>query len=856
MQYGRPVVPITAEPMFSVTPSQPQPVESSPPPRLGRDLLILAGLWLLAVLVDRTWVFLDHAPPHWDQGDHLTRALDHWRVLQQPSWLSADWWHTLWQQAPTQRAPLVYILTAPYFALFGPSFDAAVTVNLFLAAVLMVSTYLMGRRLFDRAVGLWAAGFVLLSPTLGRQRLDYLLDYGLTAMTAFTAMGLTYWWTATSRRGQWGFTLLWGIGVGLMLLTRTSALLFIVAMVGWLGLLCLLGRRWQRLLQLMVGVGLGMALIWPWFSTSWLTIISTTIESTAHGVSLVGSPQANTLAGWLYYPQRLPGMVTSPILWLGLAAGLLAIIGTLLPGLGWRSHPLHHPLTPARQAWLWLGGIIITILVLGALGANKNPRLLAPIIPFLCLALARMLWWRRDRTWQALRWLVALGASLVFLWAMFPLPGHHLGQRDRWWPYRGEPWPHGDIIAAMVEAAPHLQSTLGVIPSTPEIHSFSLGFYGGAADFQVYARDLALWAENIQPDAQALDWYLTKTGSDQGTPRNQADRDQLNAVIVSAPELELWQTWPLPDGGAAQLHHRRQPRVEVAPIPSTVEQVTLSAVEVPAQITAGQVAPITYRLEGPWGDLSQGLLLLSWQPNGAVGPPRWISDHGIGLGQLYGQGDPAASFAVIERLGVIPPADLPPGPYRLQATYVDRATQRSYTVAVPPTRVEILPGNPATAATHPPLDLVTVLRQLSGGLASGDIDPIFAEVGRINQYDPRQDYLVQAEQALGFRLQQYPDHLDWLYGKALAQVLQQQAPAAIASLNQITAVAPDNPYHWTYLGFVHLYSWQPRRAQAALDQAAALNPDLPDLKLLQAAAALMQLQIPKTISLLQTEGVL
>jgi 4-amino-4-deoxy-L-arabinose transferase-like glycosyltransferase len=838
------------------------PAKSTPtvlPPSLKRDVLILIGLWLLVAVFDRTWFWLDQMPPHWDEGDHLSRALNHWRVLQNPQWFSGEWWRTLWQQAPTQRAPLVYLLTAPYFTLFGPTTDSAVTVNLFFTAVLLVSVYAMGRRLFNNNVGLWAAGLSLLTPLLGQLRLDYMLDYGLTTVTAFTAMGLTYWWTSQRRQGQWGFTLLWGVGVGLMLLARTSGLLFVVAMVGWLGLLCVLGRQWQRILQLMAGIVVGIAVIWPWFSTSWLTITSTTIESTSHGITLMGSPQANSLAGWLFYPKELPGMLSSPVLFLALAAALFALVGLWVPWPALKPQALANTTTSPRQAWLWLGGIILVILVFGAIGSNKQPRLLAPVVPLMSIALARLLWWRQDLTWQALRWLAATASTILLLWTTFPVPGAGLlPNRPHWFPYTGEPWPHEEMIAAMAEATPHLEINLGTIPNTPEIQPFSLGFYGGAADFQVSTRELGLWTWSTEQDARALDWYITKTGA-QGPLLNEEARAQINAAVANAPELEVWQTWPLPDGSEATIHRRRQPWVEVEPLNQPVDQVRLAEVTIPPQVTAGQITPVTYRMIGPWEDLKNGLILLSWTSNQASNPPRWISDHGIGMGRLYGDEDSNAGFEVVERLGVAPPVDLPPGNYRLEATFVHRDTQASYPIEVPNITVEVLPGpsdGEQLPPVSPPLDLVTVLRHLSQGLATGELESVFNDVGRIGQYDPALDYLRQTEEAMDFRLQAHPDNLEWLYGKALSQVLQQDAPAAIATLTRLTEVVPENPYHWAYLGLVHLYSWQPRQAQAVLDRAAAIDPDIPELKLLQAAAAIMQLQIPKGLDLLKQGDVL
>lgn len=146
-------------------------------------------------------------------------------------------------------------------------------------------------------------------------------------------------------------------------------------------------------------------------------------------------------------------------------------------------------------------------------------------------------------------------------------------------------------------------------------------------------------------------------------------------------------------------------------------------------------------------------------------------------------------------------------------------------------------------------------------LVNGQLDLVFntvgcITVGCINQYDPIQDSSVQAEQAVSFRLRSEPSTLEWLYTQLLAQVLRQRADDAIATLNRITEVAPQNPYHWLYLGFVQLYRWHPGEANRALDRAAALAPEMPELKVLQAVAALQRLNLPRAWYLVQESGLL
>ena len=111
-----------------------------------------------------------------------------------------------------------------------------------------------------------------------------------------------------------------------------------------------------------------------------------------------------------------------------------------------------------------------------------------------------------------------------------------------------------------------------------------------------------------------------------------------------------------------------------------------------------------------------------------------------------------------------PREDMVEGEYTLEATYLNRVTGETYPIEVPGVTVNI--NNNAPVIPAPELDLVTQMRVLATKLREGSpaLDPIFDEIGRINQYDPLQDYVVQGELALEYRLNSEPDNLDWAYG--------------------------------------------------------------------------------------------
>ncbi|MFE4106697.1 glycosyltransferase family 39 protein [Almyronema epifaneia] len=831
-----------------------------------RPWLVLGLLWLLVVVVDITWLRLDQAPPAWDQGDHLSRAMNHWRVLQQPQLFSAAWWQTLWQQAPTQRGPLIYLLTVPLFFGFGPGADQAVVVNLLLAAVMLISIYLTGRRLFCSQVGLWAAGLSLLSPTLAALRITYLLDFGLAAVFAVALMSLTYWWTAPTERQRWRWVPVWGVALGLTLLTRTSGLLFVIPPLVWAVGVSVGRRRWLWLLQIVIGGAIAAVVIWPWLSTNWLTIVSTTFGGAQAGVIYRKSPQFNTLAGWLFYLQVLPEIVSAPV--------LLAALGAWLVGLGaiargyWLSEPVERSkpanqklfLGATRQGWLWLLAFLLGIYLLGTFGPNKQPRIIIAFFPAMAILLARGLTLGRSRPWQGLRWGAVMLSTGLLLARAFALPDANLLKVAKWPPYQGDRWPNAAVIDAITRDMPYLQSTLGLAVNTFAINPQNMDFYGALDQFQVNGRQLSFSSETALQDSRYLNWYLTKTGDQGNYGSIEAGQARLKEALETADTLSVFQRWQLPDQSELRLLRRKSPQVQVQPLSQPPTAVEVTAVDIAEALTPGQIFPITYQIIGPGLALQDGLLLLTWQPlNGNNSDrPVWISDHAIGLGQLKVDRDQATSeqnFQVTEYLAIRPPDGLEAGRYQLQARYLNRRTGESWALSLPTVQVD-LQANLAAPPQSPPLDLVTVLRQLALGLPTGAIDPVFAEVGRINQYDATQDYLRQTEQAMTYRLAQSPDRLDWLYSLLLAQILQQKAPEAIATLEIITRLSPDNPYNWAYLGFVHLYSWQPWQADRALSRAEQLQPDLPNLRLLQAIAAALKLNLPRTIKLLKLEGVL
>lgn len=793
----------------------------------------LTLLWLVVAAIDRLWLAVDGGVPDWDRADYLTGTLNYWSALQFPEWLSLDWWTNLWLLS-SKIPPLTYIATAPFYNLFNTASDTALLLNLVCSGVLIYSVFQLGKQLFTPQVGVWAAVLCLLFPGLVAVRLHFLLDYPLVTATTLVFYTLTRWRFSHRHAELWTIAL--SISLGLGILVKQSIALFLFFPFLWTLAALLRDRQWTKLLQFILA-SLASTLLWGWwYRANWILVLTGSKRATVDSAIAEGDPALDTLAAWTYYLRHLP----HPISWVLL---LGALSGFLLLGAKHLLKPIFRvppapPSTP--HAWRWLAVFLIGGYLLSSLNINKDPRYLLPLLPVFSLVLAYGLmgWgWR-------VRWGIVSLAALLLAVQLRPTTTFFPGSTRA---YVGEPFPHRQVIDAITEATPYLQSTLGVLPSTPTVNQHNLNYYGALANFQVYGRQVGVREADLQKDARSLPWFVTKTGDPGSVPDTYA---AMVALVENGEEFELYDRWLLPDGDTLKLYRRRQPLVEVtAEETRTVSPpLRLESVTLPSRFPPGSPVPITYRWSGGDRDLRELVLLVRWlQTNGSG---FWLHDRAIADGRVIPsptagnqvcQTNPdRCTFSVSETTAMLPPAETPPGTYRLEVQVLDPLTGLIADVDAPAVSVVLDPN--ASVVPAPELDLVTQLRQLARALPQGTeaLDGLFAEIARINQYDPVQDYLNVAVAALEARLRQFRDRPDWAYAVGLAWALQTRPQPAIAAFDRVVELDPNNPYAYGYLGLVNLADWRPQAAQQAIDRGRAIAPELPELQLLDGVASLMR----------------
>ena len=782
-----------------------------------RDGLLLLTLWLVCVLLDGLWIHLHQAPPAWDQGEHLSRAIGIWEVLRQPAPWSGGWWQNLWAQAPSYRGPLTYVLSAPVLELLGPSFRSAMASGSVFNGILLLSSYGLGRQLHSRRAGLWSALFVAASPALLNQRTDYLIDLSLAAMMT------AGWWVLSQRRWfahqqRWIWSIVSGIGLGLVTLTRPTGLVLL-----WLPLLLLLigGVRkahhgqWRPLAQGVISGLIAWLLIWPWFSQNWLTILSTINKARQWGVAYQDGLEANSLEGWLYYLKLLPSMLGSSLTVLVMVGGIIALV-------------VSKPQLELNKDWLiwWLsfplGGLLVCILM-----TSKDFRFVLPLLPQFAVGLGLIVASMERRWgffWKAALLLVAL---LGVLWSQFGW-GAKVSSFPPHLPDPQEGWPLEEIVATVRQASPYQLSTLAVLPDSEGLNAFNLEAEGRRQQFLVAARQTVAPKDRLEEELSNFDWFLSKSG-DQGIMSDERQARQAE-LLQGSNTFKPVTSWHLPDGSKAQLLRRKSLSVTVSPL-SCSNQLNGAIKAIPGGLDIS--------VSGQSAALQGSRLLVTLEKNGQ----RLEADQALGQGLLRlpeGCAEVKQQLA-LEHVG---------RSWNTQMQLLEANGKLRTIKLTSRTTLELQEGLQEPGALSS--NRVAMLRSLGVQLRSGDLDSLFSTVGQLNQSDPDQVYLSDAESILRARLQDDPGDLNDLYSLALAQTLQRHAMEAAETFTQIKRLDPSNPNALLGLGVVELYRFRPGQAQIALDQAAKISPDNSTLRTLRIVASALRLDLLQTLNLLRS----
>jgi 4-amino-4-deoxy-L-arabinose transferase-like glycosyltransferase len=176
-----------------------------------KQYVALAVLILIVTLISIVWNSLDTRPmPIIDAHVYLARTFEFVNVVERRG--IAHLWQAIADVSWLGRPPLYQLLSVPFIWLFGRSMDAALTVNIVFQALLLLSTYGIGRLVKNGSVGLLAALLAAAYPPIINLSRFYMTQYGAVACVALSLCLLLLLLKTRSVKVAWLFGLSLGFG--------------------------------------------------------------------------------------------------------------------------------------------------------------------------------------------------------------------------------------------------------------------------------------------------------------------------------------------------------------------------------------------------------------------------------------------------------------------------------------------------------------------------------------------------------------------------------------------------------------------------------------------------------------------
>jgi 4-amino-4-deoxy-L-arabinose transferase-like glycosyltransferase len=203
-------------------------------------VLLIAGLVLLHAFINWLWLANNVTITGIDKSGHLTRSLNYHQAL---SPLTLRGIFATLVENPI-RPSLFPISATLAYRLLGFSVDAGPMINLLYMAILLSSTYGLGIKLAGRKVGLLATALVGTYPMVYAMSRYFYQEFALAAMVAVSI----YFLMASDRFQNRRESLLFGLCLGLGLLTKRTYVAFMLVPVGYVLLRSKLpAALWRRL---------------------------------------------------------------------------------------------------------------------------------------------------------------------------------------------------------------------------------------------------------------------------------------------------------------------------------------------------------------------------------------------------------------------------------------------------------------------------------------------------------------------------------------------------------------------------------------------------------------------------------
>jgi len=743
----------------------------------------------LSLIIDNFFILQINNPPAWDQGYHLSNVFKMYNILEDQRINIFEKFNQLLNVTDSYRGPLTYFFSALFLKLFNNSYKFAYLSNHIFNIICILSIFNLGKLLKSESTGIWAALIFTFSSLILKQRTDYLIDLSLTSFSTLGFLFFTKWYL--DKKVFSFYSTLAGLTSGLIFLTKPTGLVILL-----LSFLLIILKKIQSkysfgnsLKEFICFFASFIVVIFPWFYLNWLTIITSTINAWNWGVKYQDGLEFYSLGSWIYYFKRLP-LIFGPI-----NISIFSILFLIEKGL--QRNLLAFKIKSVKKISLWYLIYVLNCYLIISLMSTKEIRFIMPIVPIICIYIARFIDSKDYIIFSSNNKKFIVVVSIIC--SLFFTKNELLSQNLK--NYSTYKWPHSDIINNIKNENKNLVSTLAILPDTREINTFNLEAEASKMGEYVAVRQVISNKDSYKEDLKFFDWFLVKTG-DQGVMTNES-KNLLNQYLLKSPSFLIHKEWYLPDKSKLLLLRRKSLNTYLLKKDCKVSASNLD-------IEAIQDG-LKFNLNEKGKLIKNSSILLEITGDNF----KTSTDFSLANGSFHRNFDENSCYFLTQEIPITLPKEHLKE-FDLKARLLDTNGQIK--------NLNLVNNKLTIEEELKKLNFLKMANKISkvellgDYLRRGKFKKLFNLVGIINQSDPNQKYLEDAEKIY---LQRYQDskNLKNLYNVLICQILQRKVSYAEKTVNLILDSDYSNGNAQLAKSIINIYLLDKKDARLSLNNA-------------------------------------
>lgn len=524
--------------------------------RIYWPLVAVIGTFMLGLTV---WSLIDHSIPKWDTACHLMRGYECAGLLQAHHHLTRKIAELV--TFSVYYPPVTYYVHGALISIFGPSIFLDVLPRFLWYGLSALSLFFVGEKIFrDRALATLSVAIFSAYPLIFGHSHTSFIDLPMTAMVFLSFWRLLEW----KDNPTWRNAVMFGVALGLTLLSKQSAALFVA-----LPLLLLLAdslRQNRKSALMLVSAGaIASAFLLSWMIPNYSACKETVNTFNGSGIA-GGSLLDGSFSGLTSYLLQAPECFS----YIGLAVFLASLFQS----------------STQRRLWIVATGTVSALILLNSvpwLPTKPEFRYVMPLMGYAALSTAALLvWlWRRQTILSKALVMIVCGfmalqylTSSFFRAENFQQPFRNLlqvvglpNQSRCYTPYVD--WGNEWVLKTVDKAANHQPSWLIVLPDKRELQVDGLKYLAKVFDTQVQPttwRMFTIKGYEFNYPKELLkcpNYYLDMEGSEVSDSKKFVDEKakerfcNLISILKTSGDFDRIGTKSLPDGNLLVLYKRK-----------------------------------------------------------------------------------------------------------------------------------------------------------------------------------------------------------------------------------------------------------------------------------------------------------